>query len=537
MKSEESLDPPRSAILRAMPFRRKQGPCANLGKRQLAATFREIEMGRIGIWIRNLAILAVLATFAFIFGQPRGVHEGSGTGAVAIVNGEPIPRDVFEFFREQNEAAFKQYAEQGVDPEKLRNLIDEQTRASLVRRYVVAQEAESLGLAVSDESLKADFQSTPGFQRDGVFDREIAERYISRTGLGPREYAAQHRRDLLMRNFSRFVASPVRVSDADVRDEILRADTKISLRYATASKAALRGHVSVTPEEAKALVEKEPDRVRGAYQLRIAEFSKEEQVHARHILFTGDDAEAHALAARGRIEGGEKFADVAKELSVDAATRADGGDLGSFPRGRMMAPFDEVAFALEPGKLSGPVKTDRGVHLILVESHQPASQTPYEQVAEAIAADLLRDDKASEAARSAANALLGKLAAGEPFVQAADAVKLPVSISVPFGIGDASIPGLAGVPDLKEAAFALTMAKPNASRVFSDANNLYVVALQSREEPDEAKIALETATTRDRLLQRERGLTASLWFSERLKELEASGKVKQMALQSGRSKP
>src|SRR4029434_564167 len=109
------------------------------------------------------------------------------------------------FFREQNEQAFKQYSEQGMDPDQLRNLIDEQTRASLVRRYLVAQAAESLGLAVSDESLKADFQSTPGFQRDGKFDRELAERYISQTGLGAREYAAQHRRDLLLRNFSRFV--------------------------------------------------------------------------------------------------------------------------------------------------------------------------------------------------------------------------------------------------------------------------------------------------------------------------------------------
>ena len=116
------------------------------------------------------------------------------------------------------------------------------------------------------------------------------------------------------------------------------------------------------------------DRVRGAYQLRLPEFSKEESIHARHILSSGDDAEARALAARGRLDAGEKFADLAKELSDDAATRGEGGDLGTFPRGRMMAPFDEVAFALEPGKVSGPVKTERGVHLILVETHEHFSE-------------------------------------------------------------------------------------------------------------------------------------------------------------------
>ncbi|MGH7291611.1 MAG: hypothetical protein ACREJT_10405, partial [Myxococcota bacterium] len=126
------------------------------------------------------------------------------------------------------------------------------------------------------------------------------------------------------------------------------------------------------------------------------------------------------------------------------------------------------------------------------------------------------------------------VAAGEPFVQAADSLKLPVSVTAPFGIRDASIPGLAGVPDLKEVAFALTVARPNANRVFADSGNLYVVSLQSREEPDEAAIALETSTTRDRLLQRERGLTTGIWYNERVKELEAAGRIKQMELQASR---
>ncbi|MEX2208582.1 MAG: SurA N-terminal domain-containing protein [Myxococcota bacterium] len=485
-------------------------------------------MGRIGIWLRNLAIIAVLATFAFLFGQPTG--SDPATSPVARVNSEPIPRDVFEFFREQNEEAFRQFNDQGMDSDQLSTIIDEQTRSALVRRYLIAQEAESLGLAVSDESLKADFQSTPGLQIDGKFDRETAERYISRTGLGPREYAAQHRRDLLLRNFSRFVASPVRVSDAAVRDAILREGTKLTLRFATASKAALRQHITVTPEEAQALIAKEPDRVRGVYQLRSAEYAKPEQVRARHILFSGEDAEARAIVARGRLDAGESFAALAKELSADAATRNDGGSLGGFPRGRMLPAFDEVAFALEPGAVSGPVTTDRGVHLILVESHDPASQVAFEAVAEELATGLLRDDKASEAARSAANALLERLAAGAPFVASADALKLPVSVTAPFGMRDPSVPGLAGVAELKEAAFALTPAAPNARRVFSDIENLYVIALLSREEPDSAQIAGEMPATRDRLLQRERGLTTGLWYQERLKELEAQGQVEQLEL-------
>ena len=193
----------------------------------------------------------------------------------------------------------------------------------------MSQEAEALGLSVSDAALKEDFQRA--FAHDGKYDREIAERYLNRTGLGVASTPAQHRRDMLLRNFSRFVASPVRVSDGDVRDEILRNDTKLTLRVATASKAALREHITVTPEEAKALLAKEPERVKGAYQMRIADYSREEQIRARHMLFTGEDAEAQALKARARIDAGESFAEVAKQVSADEATRAEGGELGTLP--------------------------------------------------------------------------------------------------------------------------------------------------------------------------------------------------------------
>jgi hypothetical protein len=73
-------------------------------------------MGRIGIWLRNLAILAVLATFAFLFGQPTG--SDPATAPVAYVNSEAIPRDVFEFFREQNEQALRQFGD-GMDANQL----------------------------------------------------------------------------------------------------------------------------------------------------------------------------------------------------------------------------------------------------------------------------------------------------------------------------------------------------------------------------------------------------------------------------------
>jgi hypothetical protein len=93
------------------------------------------------------------------------------------------------------------------------------------------------------------------------------------------------------------------------------------------------------------------------------------QVRAAHILLpTWEEAEA----ARARVtEGGEDFATVARELSTDEASAANGGELGWFTREEMVAPFAEAAFALEPGAISEPVETEFGWHVIQVLERDP----------------------------------------------------------------------------------------------------------------------------------------------------------------------
>jgi len=110
----------------------------------------------------------------------------------------------------------------------------------------------------------------------------------------------------------------------------------------------------------------------------------EEQVCARHILIRVDrtpdqeaidaaDAKAlkEAEAVKARIEAGEDFATVAKEVSDDQATAENGGDLGWVFKGKMGDAFDEVAFSLEPGQIGGPVKMSDGYAIILVEEKDP----------------------------------------------------------------------------------------------------------------------------------------------------------------------
>ncbi|MBI3967062.1 MAG: peptidylprolyl isomerase [Chloroflexi bacterium] len=94
-----------------------------------------------------------------------------------------------------------------------------------------------------------------------------------------------------------------------------------------------------------------------------------EQIKARHLLV---DTEEQAKAARERIvTGGETFEKVAQEVSKDEENKSKGGDLSWFPRSTMVAEFEAVAFNLQPGEISEPVKSSFGYHIIKVEEKDP----------------------------------------------------------------------------------------------------------------------------------------------------------------------
>jgi peptidyl-prolyl cis-trans isomerase C len=116
--------------------------------------------------------------------------------------------------------------------------------------------------------------------------------------------------------------------------------------------------------------------MRKVYDEAVGQMKKEPEVHARHILVETED-EAKAVLAE--LKKGADFAELAKAKSKDPGS-ADGGDLGYFTKDQMVPEFSEVAFKLEKGALSDPVKSQFGWHIIKVEDKRERQPPQYDKV-------------------------------------------------------------------------------------------------------------------------------------------------------------
>jgi peptidyl-prolyl cis-trans isomerase C len=129
--------------------------------------------------------------------------------------------------------------------------------------------------------------------------------------------------------------------------------------------------------------------LRKIYDDATKTMSGQQEVHARHILFRVNDPNDQAASKAAedkvkntieRVKKGEDFGTLAKALTEDPSGKQDGGDLGYFTRDQMVPEFSEVAFSLEKGQVSAPVKTQFGWHVLKVEDKRTRQPPPFDQV-------------------------------------------------------------------------------------------------------------------------------------------------------------
>jgi parvulin-like peptidyl-prolyl isomerase len=168
-----------------------------------------------------------------------------------------------------------------------------------------------------------------------------------------------------------------------------RADLKRQLLRFRVLNVAVGSRVNVSDEEVK------------LYYDRHMKDMANVQVRASHVFIAipeGADkaamTEKHELAEKvlARAKAGEDFAKLARELSDDAATRAEGGDLGYFGKDMLPKPIEELVFSMKVGDIRGPVRADRGFHVIKLVDRKTKDPKPLEEVKDDIRMQLRQKD-------------------------------------------------------------------------------------------------------------------------------------------------
>ena len=185
---------------------------------------------------------------------------------------------------------------------------------------------------------------------------------------------------------------------AEARKQDLQDKPEVKKRIEDMTNALLAQEFMRENVEAKVKVtDKE---VKDYYENHKSEFTRPEQVRARHILIkVSPNADKKALAKakkkaeeiRAKALKGEDFAKLAEKYSDDPGSRGRGGDLGYFQKGRMVPEFEKAAFSLKVGEISKPVRTSFGYHIIKVEGKRPSQQQTFKDVEQRIRQKLTRE--------------------------------------------------------------------------------------------------------------------------------------------------
>ena len=432
---------------------------------------------------------------------------GGGQDYAAIVDGDPIPQQDFAVFYQQRVDQMRQSfagSGQGLDEDFLEKLgVRKQVLDGLIDRKLLAHEAASRGLSVSDEELVAYMKENFGLEN---VTGEQFEAFVNRYYRMPVwRFEEDVRNEILGQKIADVVTDNLAVSETQVKkdyfkefDRVMVSFVRFDLKTKDQGEPSAEAIAALQTDEADALqirfakdapLYQTPKQVRTLQIMRKLERDASEEEIAAAMTYLND--------VKKKLDEGAKFEDLAKTESQDETSAAKGGDMGFFSRAQMVKPLADAAFGLKVGETTAmPVKTRMGVHLLRVEEIKESTTKSFDEVKDQVAASILKERAAEGAAKAEAQALIASIQGGTALEELTQTeaqarenpeANLPIARVSPWiRKSDTSIPRIGFSEEFHKAVFALTEDVSLVSEPYKVGNAYFVAEYVNREVPDDA---------------------------------------------------
>src|SRR5919197_2438587 len=439
-------------------------------------------------WSLALVVLSFVIFYIPEFLRSTGADAAAGE-TIANVAGHEITAGEFRRTYQAQLQAYRASYGGNMSEQLLKQLgIDQQILQQLVEERAALAEAERLGIEATDEEVRQRIFSMPAFQENGAFIGE--QRYqqllrMQRPPIQPAEFEDSVRRSVTVEKLRSALTEWLSVSDKELEQEYRRRNDKVKLAVVSFTADTFRGQVTASDADVAAYFEAHKDdfkvpekrkiryllvdidalrakvnlpqsEIERAYNNNMEQYTTPEQVRASHILLKTEGKDDAAVKAKAeeilkQARAGADFAELAKKNSEDEGSAKNGGDLDYFQRGRMVPEFDQVAFSLQPGQISDPVKTQYGYHIIKLVDKKPATTKTLAEVRQQLS-DQLAYERAQAQAADLAQALEKEISRPVDLDRVARANGLRVQESGLFA-RDEPIMGLGPAPEAAARAF------------------------------------------------------------------------------------
>lgn len=531
----------------------------------MLSTIREKTQG----WIATLILGLIAIPFAL-----WGVNyyfEGGNRLNVAQVNGQDISVDSYRRALEEQRRMMQQSMRRGSDmrflesPEFRRGILD-----AMIDDLLAGADVEDQGYRIGNVDLARVIREAPQFQREGKFDPALYNLLLRSSGLEPRSFESQLRRERTRRQMESAYDQSAILTPSDVTALVRLTAQEREASLAVLGSARLRERIKIGAGAIEQEYQAHPERYRTVERVRIEyvrlaaeDFSRSVRVsdeelrlalaeaqqgalgkegrRASHILVKlAENADAAAeKAAKSKIDGlrdklqsGADFAALARQNSDDPGSAAQGGDLGQVMRGMMVKEFEAALYALRKvGEISPPVRTGFGYHIIkLTGVESPAALTAAQR---AKVEEDLRKRKAEERYYEISERFQNLVyEQSDSLKPAATALGLKIETSPWFARGEAGAGPLAN-PKVQEAAFdpeVLTQGR-NSPAIETAPNTLISLRVVSHEPSRQRPLADVRGEIEKTLIEAQRQLEAGKLAQEILKRLEQGEALESVARQ------